>query len=278
MMRGRFLFSLVKSGITSKKDRAMNNITQTQPIRTAGSDLDAVSNVLRQKVLIVDDDPDFVDMTKLILCQAGFDVAGALSCNSALEKVSEIRPDVILLDLMMPQVDGFETYQRLAQISHAPVIVITASGNRENAVKSFSLGIEDYITKPFFNAEMVARVQAVLGRARVREQENTRAFPEIDLVINLDTGEVFRHGNFVRLVPREFAVLSILAQQAPRPAAYAAITEKLWGADTAKNRSHLKNIVFSLRQKLEEDPAIPKIIINYRSLGYQMITRQERAG
>jgi two-component system response regulator VicR len=247
--------------------------THTEPLINPGNDLDTVSDISRQKVLIVDDDPDFVDMTKLILSRAGYDVAGASDCNSALEKCSNIKPDLILLDLMMPQVDGFETYQRLALVTNVPVIVVTAIGDPENAVKSFQLGIDDYIPKPFHNAEMVARVQAALRRAKPVERENKRVFPEIDLVIDQDTYEVFRHGKFVRLVPREFTVLSILAQHAPRPVLYVNITEKIWGEDTLKTRSHLKNIIFSLRKKLEVNPANPTLLINYRSLGYQLVTK-----
>jgi len=246
--------------------------TDNKTIPVQGNDLDSVSNISRQKVLIVDDDPDFIDMTKLILSQAGYDVAGAVDCNSALEKCANIKPDVILLDLMMPQVDGFETFRRLTVVTDAPVIVITAIGDPEKAVKSFQIGVEDYIPKPFYNAEMVARVQAVLRRTKRRENENTRVFPLVDLVINQDTFEVFLHGKFIRLLPLEFTVLSFLAQNAPRPVRYTSITEKIWGEDSQKTRSHLKSIIFSLRKKMEATPKNPKLLINFRSLGYQLMT------
>ena len=257
-----------------------NNILQSLPthpdnmIHAPGNDLDS-SGIQHNRVLVIDDDPDFITMTKLILCQAGFDVAGALGCNSALEKCSEVKPDVILLDLMMPEVDGFETFERLKKVTQAPVIVVTASGDRENAAKSLQIGMEDYISKPFYNSEMVARIRAVIQRAKKSETENLKVFPDIDLLINFDSQEVFLHGNFIRLVPRQFMVLSILAQLAPRPVTYSSLTEKIWGEDTSKNRAHLKNIIFSIRQKLENEPANPKLLINYRSLGYRLVTQNE---
>ena len=243
-----------------------------------GNDLDMASKLPRQRVLVIDDDPDFITMTKLILVQAGFDVAGALGCNAALEKCSEVNPDLILLDLMMPEIDGFETYRRLTKVTEAPVIVITASGDRSNAVRSLEAGVQDYISKPFYNAEMVARIQAVLRRSKEVREENFSIFPEIGLLIKFDTREVFLHDKFVRLVPREFALLAILARHAPKPVIYDVITEQMWGEDTPKNRSHLKNIVFSLRQKLEEVPTDPKLLINYRSLGYQLVSRPDKPG
>jgi DNA-binding response OmpR family regulator len=252
-----------------------SNFTTTPTLNLVGSDLDLSSTQPRQRVLVIDDDPDFITMTKLILVQAGFDVAGALGCNAALEKCSEVNPDLILLDLMMPEIDGFETYKRLAQVTEAPVIVITASGDRSNAVRSLEAGIQDYISKPFYNAEMVARIQAVLRRSKTIQEEAFSIFPDVGLLVKFDSHEVFLHDRFIQLVPREFALLSILAKNAPKPVHYDAITQHMWGEDNSKNRSHLKNIVFSLRQKLEEVPTNPQLLINYRSLGYQLVTKPD---
>jgi DNA-binding response OmpR family regulator len=239
-----------------------------------GTDLDS-STTQHNRVLVIDDDPDFITMTKLILCQAGFDVAGALGCNAALEKCSEVKPDAILLDLMMPDTDGFETFERLKKVTQAPVIVVTASGDRENAARSLGMGIDDYIAKPFYNSEMVARIQKAIRSSQKPGNENNCVFPEVNLVVRLDSQEVYLHDKFIRLVPRQFHVLSILAQQAPRPVSYTTLTEKIWGEDSSKNRAHLKNIIFSIRQKLEDEPANPKLLINYRSLGYRLVTQAE---
>jgi DNA-binding response OmpR family regulator len=238
-----------------------------------GTDLDTLKEIPRLRVLVVDDDPDFINMTKIILCQAGFDVAGADGCNTALEKCPQVNPDVILLDLMMPDVDGRETFRRLRKVTEAPMIMVTAYGNKDCAVDSLVAGFDDYIDKPFYNPEMVARVQAVVRRAKSGDKADLRVFPDIDLQVNFDTHEVVLHGKAIRLVPREYALFSILAAQAPKPVPYADITTKIWGENSANHRSHLKNVAFSLRKKMEVNPEKPKLIINHRSFGYQLITK-----
>ena len=243
-------------------------------INRPGNDLDATLDAPRKRILIIDDDPDSVDMTKYILCEAGFDVASAYSGIVALRKCVEVNPDLILLDLMMPELDGFDTFQRLKKITRAPVIVVTGSGDRNNAVKSLQAGMEDYIAKPFHSPELVARVQAVLRRSQAGIREDILVFPKINLMISLDTQEVNLRGKKIRVLPREFTVLTMLAEKAPKPVRYEFITQRLWGADSARNRSHLKNIIFSLRNKLEDDPGNPKMLINYHRFGYQLDTQE----
>jgi len=131
--------------------------------QASGTDLDNIGKQTRARVLIVDDDMDFIEMLKLILRHAGFDVAGATDSQMALEKCAEINPDVILLDLMIPGVDGWGIYQILREITRAPVIVVSASGNRDNVVRSLEMGIYDYISKPFYNPEIIARINRVLA-------------------------------------------------------------------------------------------------------------------
>ena len=245
-----------------------------------GYDLDATIDSSRKRVFIVDDDPDFVAMTKIILCNAGFDVASAPDGIVALKKCAEVNPDVILLDLLMPEQDGFQTFQKLQKITNAPVIVVTASSNHHHAVQSFQIGVEDFISKPFYNPEMVARIQAVLRRSKAKKEakneESIFVFPNIDLMLNMESHEVNLRGEQIKLLPREFAVLSILAEKAPKPVKYEIITRNLWGEDSDKNRSHLKNVVYSLRQKIEEDPQKPNLIVNYHRFGYQLDTQENR--
>ena len=245
-----------------------------------GYDLDATIDSSRKRVFIVDDDPDFVAMTKIILCNAGFDVASAPDGIVALKKCAEVNPDVILLDLLMPEQDGFQTFQKLQKITNAPVIVVTASSNHHHAVQSFQIGVEDFISKPFYNPEMVARIQAVLRRSKAKKEakneERIFVFPNIDLMLNMESHEVNLRGEQIKLLPREFAVLSILAEKAPKPVKYEIITRNLWGEDSDKNRSHLKNVVYSLRQKIEEDPQKPNLIVNYHRFGYQLDTQENR--
>jgi len=240
------------------------------PQQISGTDLDNIGRQTRARVLIVDDDLDFIEMLKLILRHAGFDVAGATDSQMALEKCAEINPDVILLDLMIPGVDGWGIYQILREITRAPVIVVSASGNRDNAVRSLEMGIYDYISKPFYNPEIIARINRVLVRVEQAKPMRVKVFSNEDLRIDLDSQDVVLRGETLQLLPREFKFLSILAEFAPRKANYKELGESIWGEDNFKTRSHLKTIVFSLRQKMELDPTSPRLILNYRGVGYQL--------
>lgn len=253
---------------TEQKEIGTNLDTEFKVI--PGTDLDYIRKETRPRVLIVDDDLDFVEMLKLILRHAGFDVAGASDSNTALEKCAELNPDVILLDLMIPGVDGWGIYQILREITRAPVIVVSASGNRDNAVRSLEMGIYDYISKPFYNPEIIARINRVLQRVEQAGPIKVKVFPNENLRIDLDAQEVVLRGETLQLLPREFKFLSILAESAPKKVSYKALGEILWGEDNEKTRSHLKTIVFSLRQKMEVDPTSPRLILNYRGVGYQL--------
>jgi DNA-binding response OmpR family regulator len=240
---------------------------------TPGIDLDRGPQFPLKRILVIDDDVDFLMMVKIILRSEGFDVASASAHKDALAKCIDLNPDLILVDLMMPEVDGWGIQRLLREVTHAPIIVISASANRDNAARSLDLGADDYISKPFHKAELVSRIRRLLRQSGGAEPSRQRYFPGIDLRVDLDTHQVSLSGRTVYLLPREFNLLAILMEYAPRSVSYETITRHIWGEDNAKNRSHLKTIAFGLRQKLEVDPAIPELIVNYRSLGYQLVTR-----
>lgn len=241
-------------------------------IQVSGTDLDAPVRVERKRILIVDDDTDFVEMLKLILREAGFDVSGAQDHRLALQKCSEVNPDVILLDIMMPDMDGWQVYQHLRQQTKAPMIFVSAAPRQEYASKGLDLGADDFISKPFFNSELVARIRKVLQRAEASPSWVTKDFPAIDLHLDLDAREVHCGGRNLHLLPREFDLLKILAELAPRNVPYEKLTTRMWGEDSASNRAHLKTLVFSLRKKLQPDEKAEPILVNNRGIGYQLIT------
>jgi len=221
----------------------------------------------------VDDDPDYIELMKIVLRKVDFDVSGVLDHRAAVEKTLELHPDAILLDLMMPGVDGYAVYEMLRKVSAAPVIFISAAHRRENLFKTLELGAEDYISKPFDNTELVARVKKVLRAAHPADPARLYFFPEIGLHIDLDARQVSLHDRPVRLLPREFSMLSLLAERAPRNVPYETITRTLWDEDSERTRTHMKTIAFSLRRKLEADPECPALLVNNRSLGYQLVTQ-----
>jgi two-component system response regulator VicR len=241
--------------------------------QVSGADLDIPNSVERKRILIIDDDVDFVEMLKMLLREAGFDVCGAYNHISALQKCTEVNPDVILLDIMMPDVDGWEVYRRLRQLTKAPLIFVSAAPREENACKGLDLGADDFISKPFYNTELVARIKKVVQRAEVSTQWETKDFPGINLHIDLDAREVHCAGYNLHLLPREFDLLKILADYAPRNVTYEKLTTRLWGEDSTNNRAHLKTLVFSLRKKLQQAEPITTILVNNRGIGYQLITQ-----
>lgn len=238
-----------------------------------GVDLDVIqARSTAQRALIVDDDPDTVDLIKIIIQNSGMDVIGAFSGREALQKCANLQPNIILLDLMMPEMDGWETYEGLRKMTEAPVIVVSANGKKENVVKGLRMGFDDYVTKPFYPQELVARVHTVLRRAAPPRPVTVRVFPEIGLTLDLETHDVTLEEQPIDLTPREFAILAVLARRAPRMVRYDEIASEIWGEDNAKIRNRIKYLIYLLRHKLERDPNNPQLILNREGLGYMLNT------
>ena len=203
---------------------------------------------------------------------AGFDVIGASNASEALKKCADIPPDIILLDLMMPEMDGWQTFEYLREMTAAPVIIVSAKGSKEDIVQGLQVGVDDYVTKPFFNAEVIARVKAVLRRSKAPEHKTTLVFPSIPLIINLETMEVSIRNRPVHLTIKEFAVLAVLAKHAPKTVHYETLANEVWGEDSPLARKRLKYLIYLLRRKLEKDPANPALILNNEAYGYKLQT------
>lgn len=247
-----------------------NQMEYQSHLMQTGIDLDEMYSPDRQRVLVVEDDPDTVFLLKQIYRMAGFDVFSATSGKEALRKCAELSPALVLLDLMMPDMDGWETFQYLRQMMDVPVIVVSALGNKDDVVKALHLGVDDYVTKPFFNAELVERSRAVLRRAGARHPVNRLVFPKIGLVVDLNTQEVSLQDQKIYLTNKEFAILSILARNSPELVSYHKIAQSIWGEDTLKTRQRMKYLVYLLRRKFEGiDPKLP-LIINVGRLGYKL--------
>lgn len=236
-----------------------------------GADLDEVYASNRKRVLVIEDEPDTVMLLKHILRTAGYNVLGAYSGQEALKKFSEVKPNLVLLDLMMAGMDGWETYSYLRQMSDVPVMVISAISNKEEIVRALRLGVDDYITKPFVNAEVVARVEAILRRAQGTSVEVDRLlFPEIDLIVDFRTQEILHANQRIQLTGREFAILSLLARHAPAIVAYHDIAMAIWEEDSAEARNRIKYLVHLLRRKFQQLPGKPDFIENVDRLGYKL--------
>ncbi len=251
-----------------------NTLTADLPTHPfTGLDIDQVQDLSEQdSVLIIDDDADSVTMLKVILQAAGFNVLGALDGPEGLKKFSETNPDIILLDMWMPDMDGLQVIQHLRNLSEVPVLVVSAVAQEDSVVNAFNTGADDYIRKPFSAREIVARVKAALRRAGCVEPVNVRVFPSKQLTINLETRQISLRGEEIKLSPNEFSVLKILANHAPKPAQYSTITEALWEEDSPNTRNRLKWVIHTLRRKMETTPSKPELIINHTNFGYQFNT------
>lgn len=244
---------------------------QIPPLKQDGVDLDLMYGLAsRQRVLIIDDDPDTVSLLKVVMSRAGYDVISAMGCVEALKKCSDFPPHMILLDLMMPDIDGYQTFTHLRQVSTAPVIIISAKDAKDDVVTGLRSGADDYITKPFYNAEVVERVKTVLRRANTPEPKHQLSFPNLDLAINLDSQEVTLRDQPVHFASREFSVLALLAKQAPRKVTLKTIGLEIWGEDTPDTRKRIKYLIYLIRKKMEVDPKHPVIIPFEGAFGYRL--------
>jgi DNA-binding response OmpR family regulator len=240
-----------------------------------GADLDEVYASNRKRVLVIEDEPETVFLLKHILRSAGYNVLGAYGGKEALKKFSEVKPNLVLLDLMMSGMDGWETYHYLRQMSDVPVMIISAVANKDDIVRALRSGVDDYLTKPFVNAEVVARVEAILRRSQSTSAEVDRLlFPEVDLIVDFRTQEVIHCNQRIQLTGREFAILAMLARHAPAIVAYHEIAMEIWEEDTAEARNRIKYLVHLLRRKFQRLPSKPDFIENVDRLGYKLRTSQ----
>jgi DNA-binding response OmpR family regulator len=241
------------------------------PLSRSGIDLDMLYTLdNRNRVLVIDDDSDTVRLVKEILRMAGYDVTGAHGCTEAHKKCAEWNPDVILLDLMMPEIDGWQTLERLRQVTSAPIIIVTALSDKDNVVKGLHLGAEDYVTKPFYSEEIIARVRNLIKRTGSRQPIRRLVFAETGLEIDFTSKEVKIRKQTYYPTVKEFAVLELLARNAPATVSYQTIANKLWDGDSPAARKRIKYLIYLLRQSLEQDPSNPRIILNAEGVGYRL--------
>lgn len=237
-----------------------------------GIDLDQADQKDRHRILVVDDELDTVILLKHVLMREGFDVSGANSGKEALAKIAEVKPSLVLLDLMMPEMDGWETYHQIQQLDDLPVIVISALSQSEYIVKALELGADDYITKPFEQGEVKARVSAVLRRAGKPKTMHRVGFSDIQLLIDLDTQEITYKGKRIQLTGKMFDVLSLLAKNAPHVTTYEDLLTEIWGENTVPARNRLKYLIYLLRNEFNRIDKKREIIENVDRLGYKLVT------
>lgn len=225
-----------------------------------------------RRILVVDDEERMVRFIRLNLEHDGFQVVEAFTGQQAMDRLRETLPDLVLLDVMLPDMDGFEVLQLIRENNDVPVIMLTAKGEEEDRVKGLELGADDYVTKPFSPRELVSRVRAVLRRTEA-SRGGTSGVIEVDerLKLDFDRREVWVAGEQVQLRPTEYRLLYHLVQNAGWVLSHDQILANVWGYEYRDEPHYVRLYVNYLRQKLEEDPGNPKYILTERGVGYRFV-------
>lgn len=223
------------------------------------------------RILVVDDEPLYIQLLQVNLKAEGYDVITAGDGDEALEKVSSTRPDLVILDVMMPKLDGFTTCERIRQFSQVPIIMLTARGEEQDRVKGLNAGADDYVVKPFSADELIARVRAVLRRAQnMEESTQDRYFTHYNLKIDFARAEVWKNDKPIFLSATEYRLLIQFAHNVGRVLTAEELLSVIWGPSYREDKEILWVGIARLRQKLEDNPHSPRHIVTRSGLGYLM--------
>ena len=225
---------------------------------------------MNERVLFIDDDPELADLAKTWLRNAGFDACTAKDGNEGLQQLYCYRPDLVLLDIAMPRMDGWEVCRRIRDMCEIPIIMVSVNAQKSDLVKAFNLGVDDYVTKPIHFPELVARVQAVLRRHSTNAKQDEKAvFHNEEIDLEWRSRQVWVRGQRVTLSPTEFRLLSCLIENRGWVVTHEELLRKVWGPNYLGDRSYVKLYVRYLREKIEADPGKPKWILTERGVGYR---------
>ncbi len=223
-------------------------------------------------ILVVDDEPRMVKFVRMNLELEGYQVSQASSGLEALEKIRDELPDLIVLDVMMPEMDGFETLKRIREVSTVPVIMLTVKRDEDDRIMGLELGADDYITKPFSPRELASRIKAVLRRTQMAAPvEKTAITIDEDLTVDFQRREVIVRGEQVKLRPTEYRLLYHLINNAGWVMTHEMLLSKVWGYEYREDSHLLRLYITYLRQKIEPDPSNPKYILTERGVGYRFV-------
>ena len=221
-------------------------------------------------ILVIDDDTTLLGLIAEYLNKAGYHTVTASSGLVGLQAFYEHHSDIVILDIMMPRMDGWTVCDRLREISEVPIIMLTAKGEERDRLRGFHLGVDDYVIKPFSFAELAARVHAILNRSRhVSSTSESQTIICRNLTIDLGERRVTRDGKPVHLTPTEFHLLAILAEHPGRAFPSDILLARVWG-DESYDVENVKRYIHYLRQKLENDPDNPELILTERGFGYYL--------
>jgi DNA-binding response OmpR family regulator len=223
-------------------------------------------------ILVVDDEPRMRRFMRMNLDLEGYRVIEASNGMEAIDRVREDLPDLVLLDVMMPEMDGFEALRFIRKTSSVPIIMLTVKGEEEDRVRGLELGADDYVTKPFSPRELASRIKAVLRRSEMPAPADQSVIKVDDrLQIDFNRRQVIVEGKEVKLRPTEYRLLYHLVNNAGWTLPHETLLAKVWGHEYRDETHYLRLYITYLRQKIEEDPTHPKYILTERGLGYRFV-------
>jgi two-component system, OmpR family, KDP operon response regulator KdpE len=220
------------------------------------------------RILVVDDEPNIIGTVGPLLRGRGYDVLTAMTGRAALAAAERDKPDLIVLDLGLPDINGVEVCREIRKTQSVPIVVLSARGAEGDKVNALDAGADDYVTKPFGTEELLARIRAALRRV---ENPSPASEPMVrgGLVIDRERFRVLRDGEEVRLTPKEFELLTFLAQHPGRVLTHRTILKAIWGPHAADQPEHLRVLVGALRKKIETNPSTPQYILTEPWVGYR---------
>jgi two-component system, OmpR family, KDP operon response regulator KdpE len=222
----------------------------------------------RPHILVVDDESQITRVLRTSLSAHGYEIRVANDGETALEMAKDFTPDLVITDLAMPNMNGIELCRNLRKVSQVPILVLSVRGEERSKVEALDSGADDYITKPFSTAELLARIRAALRRAPPMGEAKTK-IEEGDFRIDVDAHSVTVAGREVRLTPKEFDVLVYMAQHPHKVLTHRAILNAVWGGNSMEQNEYLRVFVGQLRKKLETDASAPKYILTEPWVGYR---------
>lgn len=221
------------------------------------------------RILIIEDDLQMQRFLQVLLKGHDYDLCFAATAYEGILKTAEIKPDIILLDLGLPDLDGLEVVSKIREWSTVPIIVISARDQEKDKVKVLDNGADDYLTKPFGSSELLARIRLALRHANQLSQPKTHRFESEALVIDFSQRLLWRHGELVHLTPTEYRILHLLASHIGKVLTYRQILKEVWGASYIEQNHYVRVHMAQLRHKLEDNPAQPRYLLTEVGIGYR---------
>lgn len=226
-----------------------------------------------EKILVIDDEEPTVKLLSMLLEERGFEPVKAFRAEEGLRKAYRYQPDLVLLDIMMPDMDGWEVCKRLREMSDVPIVFLTARSDVKDVVQGLEMGADDYIVKPYDDDELIARIRAHLRRSPRPNMSEELMFNDGDFRINFMNREVWVRNDLKHLTPKEFNLLAVLVRNAGRVVSRNELVTQAWGDEYSDAIDSLKLYIHYLRQKLEANPQQPEYIVTSRGVGYRFVNR-----